>query len=93
MDKSQMISIRLKNEEYTQLEEAALSCDMTMSNYIRHVLFSTDSAEVTALKTKAIQQMSHMCNTLNRLELYIYDEGMNTYKKLREDVHDLWNMF
>lgn len=93
MDKTQMLSIRLTNEEYTQLEEASLSCDMTMSNYVRHVVFSTDSAEVTAIKTKAVQQISNMCNTLNRLELYIYDEGISTYKKLREDAYNLWNIF
>ena len=93
MDKTQMLSIRLTNEEYNQLEEASLSCDMTMSNYVRHVLFSTDSAEVTAIKTKAMQRISRMCNTLNKLELFIYDEGKNTYKELREDVRNLWIMF
>ena len=93
MDKTQMLSIRLTNEEYTQLEEASLSCDMTMSNYVRHVLFSTDSADVTAIKTKAMQHISRMCNTLNKLELFIYDEGKNTYKELREDVRNLWIMF
>lgn len=93
MDKEQTISIRLSNEEYTQIEEAAISCDMTMSGYIRHVVFSTDSAEVTAIKTKAMQHISRMCNTLNKLEHFIYDEGKNTYKELREDVKNLWNTF
>ena len=87
MKKTQTISLRLSEEEYDLLQEAAQKKNINASKYIRFKLQELDSGDWIK-KEDLIPVIMNLSGILDRDE---YKE-IRTCKKLRKEFQKLWKL-